>query len=185
MLITTIETVITIIVAAAVALELKRDLMMLQQNSYRAERYRRWLDTSRDTTTPARLTAIAVFLISLITFVPSFLAMALMGIEGAAIVAMLATKRYKKPLVFTMRAVRIYAVGLLLTLIAAAIAIAAFRCATVSKGLYTATVALIGVYCLWLLCLFCNDPRSLGIHDIHLGMSDLQSFILCTLASCG
>ena len=41
------------------------------------------------------------------------------------------------------------------------------------------------IYCLWLLCLFCNDPRSLGIHDIHLGMSDLQSFILCTLASCG
>ncbi len=30
------------------ALELRRDLMMLQQNSYRAERYMRWLGTSAD-----------------------------------------------------------------------------------------------------------------------------------------
>ena len=37
------------------ALELRRDLMMLQQNSYRAERYMRWLGTSADTTSWIRL----------------------------------------------------------------------------------------------------------------------------------
>ena len=31
-------------------LELKRVLMMFQQNSYRIDRYRRWLSTSHDST---------------------------------------------------------------------------------------------------------------------------------------
>lgn len=44
--------IISLIVIAVINLvmEMKRDLMMLQQNSYRNERYRRWLSTSGDTT---------------------------------------------------------------------------------------------------------------------------------------
>ena len=48
-------------------LELKRDLMMLQQNSYRNERYMRWLKSSQDTTSMPRLTACVVLGFSIST----------------------------------------------------------------------------------------------------------------------
>ena len=41
--------------------ELRRCLMMFQQNSYRAERYRRWLAGSGDTTSGWRLCGLIVF----------------------------------------------------------------------------------------------------------------------------
>lgn len=52
--------IISLIVIAVINLvmEMKRDLMMLQQNSYRNERYRRWLSTSGDTTSWVRLLAL-------------------------------------------------------------------------------------------------------------------------------
>ena len=46
MLITIIFSLVTACAALSLAAELRRDLMMMQQNSYRIERYRRWLRTS-------------------------------------------------------------------------------------------------------------------------------------------
>ena len=40
----------TLVAIACYFIEFRRDLMMLQQNSYRNERYNRWLHTSQDTT---------------------------------------------------------------------------------------------------------------------------------------
>ena len=54
-------------------LELKRDLMMLQQNSYRNERYMRWLRSSGDTTSASRLIAIVILFLSLTSFCPNYL----------------------------------------------------------------------------------------------------------------
>lgn len=104
----------------ALILELKRDLMMLQQNSYRPERYRRWLKTSGDTTSFPRL--ILVLLFMMMAAFGSYGALsALMALVLLFIALRLATARYKKPLVWTPRARRIYgvAVGLCIALEAA------------------------------------------------------------------
>ena len=66
--------VITLLVAGVVNLfyEFKRDLMMYQQNSYRNERYMRWLSTSGDTTSLVRLLtyiAIMVMLVPQLSYV--------------------------------------------------------------------------------------------------------------------
>ena len=50
--------------------EYKRVLMMLQQNSYRNERYMRWLRVSGDTTTFMRMFAYIVLFVSLISAIP-------------------------------------------------------------------------------------------------------------------
>ena len=71
-------TITTIIIFASVALlaaantymELRRDLMMYQQNSYRNERYRRWRSSSGDSTSRWRLCGLTIFLISLVRFSP-------------------------------------------------------------------------------------------------------------------
>ena len=51
-------------------LELKRVLMMFQQNSYRIDRYRRWLSSSHDSTSGSRIIGLLVLLFSLTTFCP-------------------------------------------------------------------------------------------------------------------
>lgn len=143
-----IESVVVVLLAVMVVLELKRDLMMLQQNSYRAERYRRWLTASKDTTGPSRLAAMAVFLGSLVKFVPHMASMWLYAVLAIAISGSLATRRYKKPLVFTMRAVRIFAVALFLALaIVLTVSLSIGRHST-EFALWLAMVSLLGVYCL-------------------------------------
>lgn len=93
------------------ALELRRDLMMLQQNSYRAERYMRWLGTSADTTSWIRLFSYLVIGCLLLPAVPTVLACTLSMLPLLLNITQLATARYKKPLVWTRRAVRIYSVS--------------------------------------------------------------------------
>lgn len=102
-------------------LELKRDLMMLQQNSYRNERYMRWLKSSQDTTSMPRLTACVVLGFSIATYCPTNVAMYLIILFTVFNSVRLLRAKYKKPLVFTNRAKRIYAV-------AAVIAIALICC---------------------------------------------------------
>ncbi len=93
---------------------LRRDLMMLQQNSYRNDRYTRWFNSSGESTRPARIMGcIALFLI-LVHHIP----FGLSGLVSAAIILgcmiSLARRRYKKPLVMTRRAWRILITSLLL-----------------------------------------------------------------------
>lgn len=109
------------------ACELKRDLMMLQQNSYRNERYMRWLHTSGDTTSYIRLCSYIALLVMMApqlseTF-RSAVAIAVMIIN----IFNLSTATYKKPLVWTPRAKRIYSVGAVLTLASVAVVWACTR----------------------------------------------------------
>ena len=97
-------------------LELKRDLMMLQQNSYRNERYMRWLKSSQDTTSMPRLTACVVLGFSISTYCPTNVAMYLIILFAIFNSARLLKAKYKKPLVFTKRARRIYLVAIILTI---------------------------------------------------------------------
>lgn len=109
-------------------LELKRDLMMMQQNSYRNERYMRWLHTSGDTTSLIRLFAIiilgAIFyalqssaIAGPIIYLPA--AYVVLDIFYAIHITKLCRAKYKKPLVWTPRARRIYAVAVGISLVAA------------------------------------------------------------------
>ncbi|MDE7145213.1 MAG: hypothetical protein K2O30_03575 [Duncaniella sp.] len=107
--------IIAIILAAInVILEFKRDLMMLQQNSYRNERYNRWLSSSQDTTSTMRLVSGAVVLASLSTLSIPVISLSLIGIVSIVNIFRLAGAKYKKPLVMTKRAWRILSVMLVL-----------------------------------------------------------------------
>ena len=100
-----------------VLLELKRDLMMLQQNSYRNERYMRWLRSSQDTTSYPRVIALAILLFSLTNYCPTNVGMFVILAFTIFNSIKLYKAKYKKPLVFTNRARRIYGVAITLSLI--------------------------------------------------------------------
>lgn len=138
-----------VILAANLVYEYARDLMMLQQNSYRIERYSHWLKTSGDTTSAWRLTGLIVFFIAMSPFCGSGSACILLSIFGLASVISLVGKKYKKPLVWTNRARRIFAVAISLTLLLAGGAVVAF-CNVGSvfwRVLIVISVTLCGCYC--------------------------------------
>jgi len=128
-------------------LELKRDLMMFQQNSYRLERYRRWLRASGDTTSMWRLGGLVVFFAGLSTLAAPAGAAVLAGIFAVACGWRLLRARYKKPLVWTARARRIYAVGLILAAAIAAVLAVVCHHDTAAETAYTIMMALAGCYC--------------------------------------
>lgn len=138
----------TAFAVGALAMELRRDLMMLQQNSYMAHRYWRWLSQSGDSTSAPRLVAMILFFFSLVRFGPviSEVAMAGMGIFGLIVVMRQATRRYKKPLVFTSRATRIYVTACLLSAGVVTGAVFAFPHGAVTKILYTGTVCAVWLF---------------------------------------
>ena len=113
---------VTLLSVCNLLAELARDLMMMQQNSYRPERYMRWLRSSGDTTSYSRLIGMCVLLISFVTFNNEIWSMALIGIFTAGSAITLIGKKYKKPLVWTNRVKRIYTTMLVLSAIIIAVA---------------------------------------------------------------
>ncbi len=97
--------------AASFLLELKRDLMMMQQNSYRNERYMRWLRSSGDMTSWLRVAALVVFVIIQLPFVGLVTVCTCVLLLSVYNILRLTTAKYKKPLVWTPRARRIYGVA--------------------------------------------------------------------------
>ena len=148
----TILNVVTVIglvaMAAALVLELRYDLMMLQQNSYRPERYRRWLSKSGDTTSFPKLFSYIIVLVwpnafgSHILPVVEVLAILLLGIVTSR---KMAVAKYKKPLAWTARVKRLFTVQILLSaLISAALIL---YCADSLESLfYVAAVAMVACY---------------------------------------
>lgn len=138
--------IIAIVSAAInVVFEFKRDLMMLQQNSYRNERYNRWLSTSQDTTSTMRLLSGAVVLASFSTLSIPIVSLGLVGIVSIINIFRLANQKYKKPLVMTKRAWRILSVMLAL----AALTLAAVAGLCILNGyspVYTVIYVLL-IYC--------------------------------------
>ncbi|MCM1484194.1 MAG: UDP-N-acetylmuramoyl-tripeptide--D-alanyl-D-alanine ligase [Muribaculaceae bacterium] len=143
---TVIFIIIALIVAASLLAELSRDLMMMQQNSYRTERYMRWLRASADTTSLPRIISYCVLLASLVTFATPVWAMGIMAAFGAGNLMWLLTRSYKKPLVWTPRARRIYIVGVIISSIVAAVAVI-IGMPSADTALFYLSVALTGLYC--------------------------------------
>lgn len=126
-----------------------RDLMMMQQNSYRNDRYQRWLRSSGDTTSYPRIVGMLVVLASLATWSSPIWGAVLIILFGAGSAITLAKRKYKKPLVWTPRVRRTFATMVILSLIiTAAIAIwSASVCDTPEEALYYSAVALTALYC--------------------------------------
>ena len=123
--------------------EFRRRLMILQQNSYRNERYRRWLDTSQDSTSVRRLVSGAVLLASLSTLSVPVVSLCLIFAVSFLNWVELKTAIYKKPLVMTKRASRIFAVMALLELVVVGV-VASF---TAKGGAWREAVAVSILFC--------------------------------------
>lgn len=136
-----------VIMAVALLCELKRDLMMMQQNSYRIDRYMRWLRDSADTTSLERLVGMCVFLGSLVTFTRPLWGCCLIGVFGAGLALWLISRRYKKPLVWTPRCRRIYSVAVALVVIVSGAVVALSWREGIEQMLFAVAVTLAGVYC--------------------------------------
>ena len=153
-----ILTIVAIVIAGVnLVLELTRDIMMLQQNSYRRERYMRWLRESGDTTSWLRLVSMAVLLIALSRLSGYAAMVAAPGLFGLVSAAILWRRKYKKPLVWTRRVWRIFSVAIALVLIAVlgTMIIMAWNMPDVSccrvafmPLLYAALIVLTACYCI-------------------------------------
>jgi len=86
-----------------------RDLMMLQQNSYRNERYLRWFNQSKESTSMMRLFCMVGFFLIVLGRVPVVLTYPVVILILICQVISLLRRKYKKPLVRTPRVNRIFA----------------------------------------------------------------------------
>lgn len=132
-----IKSIALLCVALYAALRLKHELQMMQQNSYRAVRYLRWLKS--DIASTARITDLMLLAVLLLFWNNIW------AIGGVGAVTILKSakeigRKYKKPLVFTARATRIYVTEIVLLAVPAAV-MAFFALITVSATYaMTATV---------------------------------------------
>ncbi|MDE6551713.1 MAG: UDP-N-acetylmuramoyl-tripeptide--D-alanyl-D-alanine ligase [Muribaculaceae bacterium] len=102
--------IIYIICGLYMLLNFKHDIHMLQQNSYRIDRYWKWLNRSGDISSASRLVNVGVlFLLFSTLLMPAANAMIVAAACCGQAIVML-RKKFKKPLVFTPRVKRIYCV---------------------------------------------------------------------------
>lgn len=104
--------------AAALAAEFSRTLMTVQQNSYRIDRYWRYLKTSAETTSVVKLLVAAMFFVCLSRYTSPVVALIIAAVTSVLLVVRQARlqKTYKHPVVWTRRAVRIFCVMYFLAL---------------------------------------------------------------------
>ncbi|MCC8114170.1 MAG: hypothetical protein LIP03_09300 [Bacteroidales bacterium] len=140
---------ILVAVAALIAalMKMKRDLMMLQQNSYRNDRFRHWMAESKDSTSMVNLVGWVIFFLCLLAIMPHWLGMTLVGLFASWVMLRLGTEHYKKPLVWTARAKRIY--GTTIFLVAATLLIPIFAATSggVMQRFFNVAVFLVFVFC--------------------------------------
>lgn len=145
-MITALYIIIGLLALANLRIELSRVLMMFQQNSYRADRFRRWISESGDSTNPWRLCGLLIFFATLVPRFPDTAAMILCGIFFISNYIHLRSKKYKKPLVMTSRAWRIMATAFFVAALIVAVALILFDGALLHR-LFVATATLLGCYC--------------------------------------
>lgn len=94
---------------------LKHDIQMLQQNSYRIPRYWRYLQKN-DIGNVSRLVDVALIFIVCSRLLPLSLALFLTGVVCLVKIFLIFGSKYKLPLKFTKRVIRIYSVAGLITI---------------------------------------------------------------------
>ncbi len=89
-------------------IEFRRALMMLQQNSYRIDRYGRYLRQSGEMTSVVKLLGVIILMIALTPTAPAWLALGVQSLFLLAVSIKELRRKYKKPLVMTKRVMRIF-----------------------------------------------------------------------------
>lgn len=132
---------IVLLVVAVLSLHcnLRRDLMMLQQNSYMNNRYVSWFNQSGESTNYIRIGACIALFLCLVTHIPFWASGGCAILIMAWITVTLAKRKYKKPLVVTKRVKRLYAVAAALDVAIIAVAWA------LSGALFYAAVAAVAL----------------------------------------
>ena len=92
----------------ALNIEFRRALMMLQQNSYRIDRYGRYLRQSGEMTSVSKLLGVIILFIALSNVPPAWLSLSAQVLFLLIVGIKEMRRKYKKPLVFTKRVMRIY-----------------------------------------------------------------------------
>ena len=75
--------------------EFCRDVMMMQQNSYRIDRYRRWLSQSGDTTSIMRLVSLVVVFITAAIISFDVVWLTLVAVDSLVNSVLLLRRKYK------------------------------------------------------------------------------------------
>lgn len=135
--------------AANLVAEYSRVLMMMQQNSYRTERYMRWLRSSGDSTSYPRLVGMMAFFGSMASFSVPVWGLILITLFSACSAIVLFKKKYKKTLAWTQRVRRIFCVmSVLAIIIASGVFLwGDFGGSGAADGLFYCVVSLMGLYC--------------------------------------
>lgn len=152
--------VIMIVTAAYMIVCFKHDIQMLQQNSYRPERYWRWL--KKNLIDSWKLADIALLFLlvapSLLEAAPSAL---VTGIACCVMTVMMLRQKYKKPLVFTNRVKRIYAVTSVLALGASVATAICLWNQDLQNGVYSGKAITLAV--MMLICIFSWLPVMIAV----------------------
>ncbi len=103
---------VTILVICGIymLLNFKHDIHMLQQNSYRIDRYWKWLNRSGDISSATRLVNVGVLFLLFSTLLTPALNAIIVAITCIVQGVIVMRQKFKKPLVFTRRVWRIYGV---------------------------------------------------------------------------
>lgn len=137
-----------IAIIASLIAEYSRVLMMMQQNSYRHERYMRWLRNSGDTTSFIRIFGMVALFASMASFSNHILGFILIGLFSTASAIYLVTRKYKKPVVWTPRVRRIFGVMSMLSLLIIGSAFCVGLYTTgIEASLFYGIVAAMALYC--------------------------------------
>ncbi|MDE5975673.1 MAG: hypothetical protein K2G69_03900, partial [Muribaculaceae bacterium] len=105
----TIEIIVYVVCGCYLLLNLRHDIHMLQQNSYRLKRY--WKYLKDDITGMSRLVDVALLFLVFSTLLPPLGAAIIVGVVCLIKMSLLIKKKFKKPLVYTRRVMRIYSVA--------------------------------------------------------------------------
>lgn len=106
------QIVLIIVAVIAVIAEFSRTLMMVQQNSYRTDRYNRYLSTSGETTSMTKLASCLVMFASVVPGMPLVVSLPIIGVFMLlmSLRQWQMHKTYKHPVVWTPRVKRLFAV---------------------------------------------------------------------------
>ncbi|MBS7376196.1 MAG: hypothetical protein KIG52_09660, partial [Muribaculaceae bacterium] len=181
-----IEAIVNVVFAVsalfALAVMLKHDMQMMQQNSYRNERYIKWFKQNNESTSMQRLIALFATIVSATSMCENswyviIIISSLLVWTGVSELR----KKFKKPLVFTKRVQRLYFTELTLILLVTA-AVAVWKQNVYTAGfvmaLATAVSGFITMAVNWLMKPVENHINQGFINDAKRRLAGMQDMII-------
>lgn len=134
-----------------IGVALKYELQMMQQNTYRNKRYWNWMKNNGDSASPRRLTLYFFTLAACTRFTPEVIypiiavVLVILGIRELRM-------KYKKPLVFTQRATRLYIASWVVSLL---VIVAVGIMTGYNRPIMVATILAVGAFS-WIVIMVAN-----------------------------